>query len=366
MKKCPICDCYVGVNERARIEHESGIKHRRLSLSLQHGHGTRIVSIFEDVSKLGRKKNSQAKEGQLAAEQRVILAHLLSVSSQLNLYQRALALLTSTENSAPAFELRPSNTLSLDLASISAASCFSLKCQDTHMQKLMLSVPFRGYGAVAASQSASLSVLISRLRTHSTLQSIEFRFTKGDYIELLAQSGPGIVGAQFQHLWKRGAIEALSTLVASRPCLRSLIIEAPPHLLSPSSILKLNVATRESTQNARDCRMCVLLCSSKGDCPLSFLPSCLLHVILEEALPLTPCEIEWPVTQWLPDDDSSSSSSEEDGDSSSEDDQDGRQMGGQRGRWRGRGRGRASGRGRGMGRGSGVSDVEVVRKMLEG
>ena len=182
----------------------------------------------------------------------------------------------------------------------------------------------------------------------------------------------------------------------ARPALRTLELRTPPHMLPEDAVSALSLAVStagDGEARCRNLRTAVLL----GAChprvgaasPLQLLPLPLLHEVLELALPLGACHLDWHLQEWMPGGGSSSSSSSSGGSSSSSDSEDGSSStsssdggsagnpagqgssGGRRtlvmrGQGRGRG-GRGGGRGggrRGSGRGGVPGDLQAVMKWV--
>ena len=179
----------------------------------------------------------------------------------------------------------------------------------------------------------------------------------------------------------------------ARPALRTLELRTPPHMLPEDAVSALSLAVSTAgggEARCRNLRTAVLL----GAChprvgaasPLQLLPLPLLHEVLELALPLGACHLDWHLQEWMPGGGSSSSgsSSSSDGSSDSEDgssstsSSDGgsaanpgqglgggrRTLAGGRGRGRGgRGGGREGGR-RSGGRGGVPGDLQAMMKWV--
>ncbi|EFJ41725.1 hypothetical protein VOLCADRAFT_119613 [Volvox carteri f. nagariensis] len=175
------------------------------------------------------------------------------------------------------------------------------------LQHLLLEVPFKPYGREAAAYATAMCVLLAALRRAgreggggSCLESFGVRFSRGEFLQVLAQGGAARMGP-LESLWQLAP--ALVQLVQVCPGWPGeLRLCCPPGLLDAGQVEGLQRAAVDPLlRNQR--RLAVLMGthSRLGACsPLRTLPSEVLELVLDKALPRRPCRLVLGVNRWLP------------------------------------------------------------------
>ncbi|GAX82970.1 hypothetical protein CEUSTIGMA_g10397.t1 [Chlamydomonas eustigma] len=242
-----------------------------------------------------------------------------------------------------------------------AVACLALvAAQRTDIRELLISVPFKPAGGHSAEvYTCALCVLLPQLRCHPSLTRLSIRIERGEYLEIMMQNRfevhrsvtlgpPGQEGEPYfmtslKRLWGL-VLSKLTDLIQARPALRHVVIHTPPHLLhfthyqvlaeaaealvpARCNTLRLEVLKGGHDHRLRSGAAGSNSSSSSSHCArnsslLQLLPVTLMQEILDEALPLGPCKLDWNLQQWMPgggsseDGDSGSSSSDYDDDDS--------------------------------------------------
>ncbi|GIL86850.1 hypothetical protein Vretimale_15587 [Volvox reticuliferus] len=111
------------------------------------------------------------------------------------------------------------------------------------LRHLYLEVPFKPYGREAAAYATAMGVLLAALRRAegSCLEAFGFRFSREEYLEVLAQGGPARVGP-LEGLWQ--LVPPLVQLLQARPgLLAEMRLSCPPGLLDAEQVECLQRAT---------------------------------------------------------------------------------------------------------------------------
>ncbi|KXZ44248.1 hypothetical protein GPECTOR_70g479 [Gonium pectorale] len=173
---------------------------------------------------------------------------------------------------------------------------------------LLLEIPFKAYGREAAATTTALCVLLAALRRPAgsgggeaaDLEWLGLRFAPGEYLQVLSQGGATRL-APLHPLWGH-VVAGLAQLVQARPSLRELHLSAPPGLLTPSALERLQRAAADPAPRSSR-RMAVLMGGHRrlgASSPLRLLPTEVLELIMDAAIPRAPTRLVLGVQAWMP------------------------------------------------------------------
>ncbi|GLI69773.1 hypothetical protein VaNZ11_014456 [Volvox africanus] len=170
------------------------------------------------------------------------------------------------------------------------------------LRHLYLEVPFKPYGREAAAYATAMGVLLAALRRAegSCLEAFGLRFSREEYLEVLAQGGPARLGS-LEGLWQ--LVPALVHLIEARPGLLSeMRLSCPPGLLDPQQVECLQRASVDRRIGDQR-RLAVLMGTHSrlgSSSLLRNLPREVLELVLDAALPRRPCRLVLGISKWLP------------------------------------------------------------------
>ncbi|GBF97095.1 hypothetical protein Rsub_10106 [Raphidocelis subcapitata] len=204
-----------------------------------------------------------------------------------------------------------------------AALAGALEAGEIEVEELAVTVPCITAGAHAAALTVALTLLARALRRQPGLLRVRLAVSPEGFAEVLRQGGTGLAG--LPPLWAR-VLDALRGAASALPSLREVSLEAPPGVLPPEPLSRLQAAIARASDGARAAVLAGVHPRAGRDCPLRGLPTEVLACILDAAAPRQPAQLVLRLADPLQlgsGADSSSgsdSSSSGDGDSSGSDD----------------------------------------------
>ncbi|GLC63403.1 hypothetical protein PLESTF_000032600 [Pleodorina starrii] len=187
------------------------------------------------------------------------------------------------------------------------------------LRHLYLEVPFKPHGREAAAYATAMGVLLAALRRErgrnggssgsggeprggrwTGLEAFGLRFSREDYLQVLAQGGASRL-APLESLWQL-APALVQLMQACTGCLRELRLCCPPGLLGAEQVESLQrAAVDPRLRNQR--RLAVLMGSHArlgAASPLHSLPREVVEVLLDLALPRSPHKLVLGLRKWMP------------------------------------------------------------------
>ncbi|GIL51497.1 hypothetical protein Vafri_7470 [Volvox africanus] len=197
---------------------------------------------------------------------------------------------------------QPQQAAATTARAVAAVAATASSPSPSPLRHLYLEVPFKPYGREAAAYATAMGVLLAALRRAegSCLEAFGLRFSREEYLEVLAQGGSARLGS-LEGLWQ--LVPALVHLIEARPgLLAEMRLSCPPGLLDPEQVECLQRATVDRRIGDQR-RLAVLMGTHSrigSGSLLRNLPREVLELVLDAALPRRPCRLVLGISKWLP------------------------------------------------------------------